>query len=104
MRLLFASCIAAAALALAAPPALAGSCCRPMDFDGPPRVPFEAAPIYIVDEGPVVSGPGVYAYHDIYVPRVYAPPLALPPEGGYAAVVPFPYIHRVTGLRRGYRR
>jgi hypothetical protein len=104
MRLPFALCIAAAALALAANPAFAGSCCHQATvFDGPPIVPFEAAPIYIVDEGPVLSGPGVYAYHT-YVPRVYVPPLALPPEGGYAAVTPFPYVHHVSGPRRSYRR
>ncbi len=54
------------------------------------------APVYIVDQGPVISGPGVYAYHEIDVP---------PYSGGYAVVTPhayptpFPYVRHVPDVR-----
>lgn len=94
---------AVAALTLAAMPAVAG-CCRDVTVYGiPPLVPLipppfafdpsdPAAPLYIVDQGPVLSGPGIYTYH------TYVPPFARPTYWGDYAVVdaygtPFPYVH-----------
>ncbi len=94
----------AAALTFVAMPAVAGSCCGEVTvvYGIPPLVPLpgdlfdpsdRAAPVYIVDQGPVLSGPGIYIRHDIYVP-----PFARPTAWGDYAVVPgtggrpFPYV------------
>jgi len=104
---------AAAALTLAATPAVAGG------YDGvnvvygippfPPALPAvgymfdpsdHSAPVYIVDQGPVYAGPGVYAYHEIDVPLAYPTYW-----GGYAVVRThaharrFPYVRHVPDVR-----
>jgi hypothetical protein len=63
----------------AAPAAAGGPCCghRATAYDYGPVMPlatyrFEApAParqVYVVNQGPVLSGPGIYAYTNTYVP------------------------------------
>ena len=82
-------CLALAVLMLGAAPAAAGSCCGygyrvpAFNFTPEPVVPtaiyrFESEPparqVYVVNQGPVLSGPGVYAYVNIYVPGLVPPP------------------------------
>ena len=91
MRILY---LAAAALTLVASPALAGGCCG--GFYGPDAIvpiPYVFAPpadqvdqIYVVNQGPVLSGPGLYTYTNPWVPSV-----ALPP---YPDDAIFPYVRR----------
>jgi hypothetical protein len=78
----------AAALTLATP-ALAGTCCHPVGFvyGVPPFVPV--APFYVVDQGPDLTGPGIYAFH------------VAEPTPPWAYAGPFPYIRR-TGAPRWY--
>ena len=81
-------CLALAVLMLGAAPAAAGSCCGygyrvpAFDFTPEPVVPnaiyrFESEPparqVYVVNQGPVVSGPGIYAYTNTYVPGIVVP-------------------------------
>jgi hypothetical protein len=72
-------CLAFVALLALAAPAAAGGCCgygaaapeiHPLvavstyRFDAPPPV----GQVYVVNQGPVLSGPGIYAYTNHYVP------------------------------------
>jgi hypothetical protein len=72
-------CLALVALFALAAPAAAGGCCgywaaapeiQPVvpvstyRFDAPPPV----SQVYVVNQGPVLSGPGIYAYTNHYVP------------------------------------
>jgi hypothetical protein len=71
-------CVAIVALFALAAPAAAGGCCgygaapdiQPVvpvstyRFDAPPPV----SQVYVVNQGPVLSGPGIYAYTNHYVP------------------------------------
>jgi hypothetical protein len=107
MRLLRLAAAAAAVSALVAMPAVAGSCCEnvtiiygavPVPYPAPPPGHLldpsdQRAPVYIVDQGPVIEGPGIYTYHEIEVPAqpTYS-------EGGYA----FPYVRHSYG-RQPYR-
>ena len=114
MRLLPLVAAIAAAFTLAADPAVAGSCCdrATVVYGVPPLVThipppgYHRAPVRIADQGPVLSGPGVHAYHDLYVPP-YARPTYW--EGGYAIVTPdagatpFPYVRKAHGPRRDFR-
>ena len=82
--------LAAAALALLATPAIAGGCCGSF-YDSVPIVPIVFAPprdqvtqIYVVNQGPVLSGPGLYTHTNPWVPS-FTPP-------GYGA----PYRHRAA--------
>jgi hypothetical protein len=70
---------------LAAAPAAAGPCCghATATYDVQPVVPvstyrFEApapvAQIYVVNQGPVFSGPGLYTYTNRYVPSFVPTP------------------------------
>jgi len=58
------------------------------------------APFYIVDQGPVFAGPGIYAHHEVEVPLVYPTYW-----GGYDVVRPhahrarFPYVRYVPDVR-----
>ncbi len=74
-------CLAIVALFALAAPAAAGGCCgygyEAAAYDIQPMVPvstyrFDAPPpvgqVYVVNQGPVVSGPGIYAYTNHYVP------------------------------------
>ena len=71
-------CLAIVALFALAAPAAAGGCCgsgyapdiQPVvpvstyRFDAPPPV----GQVYVLNQGPVVSGPGIYSYTNHYVP------------------------------------
>jgi hypothetical protein len=112
-RLVRLAAAVAAALTLAAAPAVAGGYYDvPVVYGIPPFAPAlpavgyvfdpsdHGAPVYIVDQGPVFAGPGIYAYHEIDVP------LAYPTHwGGYAVVRPyaharrFPYVRHVPDVR-----
>jgi len=104
----------AAALTLAASPAVAGHYYVPgfpIDevtvYGDPPFGPplgyvFEPsdprAPVRIANQGPVISGPGVYAHHELEMPTWWW-------QGGYAVVTPhgyptpFPYVRHVPDVR-----
>jgi len=83
-------CLAFVALLALAAPAAAGGCCGyaaapeihpvvPVStyrFDAPPPV----GQVYVVNQGPVLSGPGIYAYTNHYVPSFV--PSANPYVGG----------------------
>jgi hypothetical protein len=84
-------CLAFVALLAFAAPAAAGGCCgygaaapeiQPLvavstyRFDAPPPV----GQVYVVNQGPVLSGPGIYAYTNHYVPSFV--PSANPYVGG----------------------
>jgi hypothetical protein len=86
-------CLAIAALFALAAPAAAGGCCGygygAAAYDIQPVVPvstyrFDAPPpvgqVYVVNQGPVLSGPGIYAYTNHYVPSFV--PTAYPYVGG----------------------
>jgi hypothetical protein len=118
---------AAAALTLAATPSLAGSCCQStVSYYGigpvvsvEPRVGFELTPsaqlnpVYVVNQGPFVSGPGIYTYSNIYYPTarpIYSE--SIYSYAGYAGAAysyatpysyarPYPYVRTSWGL--GYR-
>jgi hypothetical protein len=85
-------CLAIVALMLAAAPAAAGPCCghATATYDVAPVMPvsiyrFEApdpvAQIYVVNQGPVFSGPGLYTYTNRYVPSFV--PTAYPYVSGH---------------------
>lgn len=86
-------CLAIVALFALAVPAAAGGCCGygygAAAYDIQPVVPvstyrFDAPPpvgqVYVVNQGPVLSGPGIYAYTNHYVPSFV--PTASPYVGG----------------------
>jgi hypothetical protein len=84
-------CLAIGALFALAAPAAAGGCCGygAAAYDIQPVVPvstyrFDAPPpvrqVYVVNQGPVLSGPGIYAYTNHYVPSFV--PTAYPYVGG----------------------
>ena len=94
MRHMRLAAAAATALTLAATPALAGY----YDEDvavayGFPPVGFvfdpadHGAPVHIANQGPVLSGPGVYAF----------PEIGIPTHPGYAPR--FPYVRHVPDVR-----
>jgi hypothetical protein len=89
-------CLAIVALMLAAAPAAAGPCCghATATYDVQPVVPvsiyrFEGpepvTQIYIANQGPVFSGPGLYTYTNRYVPS-FVP-------------TPYPYVSGYDGWR-----
>jgi hypothetical protein len=90
MRILY---LAAAALTLAVTPALAGGCCgvygsdaiAPIDYVFPPPAD-QVTQIYVVNQGPVLSGPGLYTYTNPWVPSVGLP--------AYRLHAAFPYVRR----------
>jgi hypothetical protein len=105
----------AAAAALAAPfwfaatPAAAGHCCRSVFYgvpQGPPSPYYladQASPFYVVNQGPVYSGPGIYTDNNIFYPSLPRPIYAV---GGYAYVqayyppaMQYPYVRSFGGWR-----
>ena len=103
MRLVY---LVAAALMLVATPALAGGCCGdaygpdwiiPNGYEFPPPAD-QVTQVYVVNQGPVLSGPGLYTYTNPWVPSLVPPgcpdrDVCDAPYHYYAA---FPYV-------RGYR-
>jgi len=103
------------AAAIASTPARAGSpccCAMPCAAPAPPVVvyqPYEMPQIYVVDRGPVYSGPGIYTNPTVMVPRPmsdypyvgYDEPSYLPPYSE-----PAPLRSRAQGVlpRRAIRR
>jgi hypothetical protein len=86
-------CLAIVALFALAAPAAAGGCCGygygAAAYDIQPVVPvstyrFDAPPpvsqVYVVNQGPVLSGPGIYTYTNHYEPSFV--PAAYPYVGG----------------------
>ena len=78
-----------ASLSLAAPAAAGGCCGGYAAYEVQPSVPvatyrFDAPPpasqVYVVNQGPVVSGPGLYTYTNHYEPSFV--PTAYPYVGG----------------------
>ena len=81
--------LAFAALTLATAPAAAGQCCGHASYPyvapavvGEPVVPVshyqfeppgQVSQIYVVNQGPVYSGPGIMAHNNIYVPTLARP-------------------------------
>jgi hypothetical protein len=69
-------CAAFAVLMLGAAPAAAGGACCGHRARGPVvpvaiyrfEAPVPARQVYVVNQGPVLSGPGIYAYTNTYVP------------------------------------
>jgi hypothetical protein len=109
MRALCLAAATAAALACVATPAAA--CCHrfAVAYGAPPLVPvagyvFEPPAdhvdqIYVVNQGPVLSGPGIYTYTNPYVPSFVPPPY---PAVGYvhaaryrAYETQYPYVRRI---------
>jgi hypothetical protein len=94
MRFVRLAAALATALTLAAAPALAGSHEDVAIAHGFPPIGFvfdpadARAPVYIANQGPVLTGPGVYAFHEI----------GMPTHPGYAGVR-FPYVRRVPDVR-----
>jgi hypothetical protein len=78
MRILY---FAVVALTLVATPALAGGCCAGIyGSDAVVPIGYEFAPpadqvdrIYVVNQGPVLSGPGIYTYTNPWVPSFGLP-------------------------------
>ncbi len=113
MRLVPLAAAAVAAFMLAATPAAA--CCGGGYGVAPvvPAVPPDALDpwypvrqIYVVNQGPVFTGPGIYAYSNFYVPPI-APPLCcrvgyVQPYYPYAP--PFPYVRGRFGCHGGVER
>jgi len=115
MRVLWVAAAAfVAAFTISATPAAAGHCCHsafPGIEQGPPS-PYYLAdqinPFYLVNQGPVYSGPGIVAYNNVYYPSIYYPSLRRPiyAVGGYAYVQAFyppamqyRYVHSFGGWR-----
>jgi hypothetical protein len=78
-------CLAFFASMLFAAPAAAGGCCGygAASYDIQPQVPVSTyrydAPlpvgqVYVVNQGPVLSGPGIYAYTNHYIPSFVPTP------------------------------
>jgi hypothetical protein len=113
MRVLWVAAATAAAftavLTLAATPAAAGHCCRSVLYgvpQGPPSPYYladQASPFYLVNQGPVYSGPGIVADNNIFYPSLPRPIYAV---GGYAYVqgfyppaMQYPYVRSSGGWR-----
>jgi len=104
MRPVSFAAIAAAMLALTAAPAMA--CCGSPAYYGAPAVDYAVVPVvpvnpfYIVNEGPIFSGPGIYAYDNVYVPSVLRPAHW---NGVYADGLPYvPYAHPYPYVRSSH--
>jgi len=101
--------LVAAALMLLATPALAGGCCGafvpvvpvaviPGGYVFPPPAD-QVTQIYVVNQGPVLSGSGLYTYTNPWVPSIA--PLAYPPVG-YVYGAPYAIYPYVRGYAHRY--
>lgn len=100
MRFVSVAAAAAAVFMIAATPA-AACCHRVGPAYGVPVVPLGAIDpwypvrqVYVVNQGPVFTGPGIYAYSNFYVPTVAC-------CGGPQA---FPYVRGEIGCHGGVER
>lgn len=100
MRFVSVAAAAAAVFMIAATPA-AACCYRVGPAYGVPVVPLGAIDpwypvrqVYVVNQGPVFTGPGIYAYSNFYVPTVAC-------CGGPRA---FPYVRGEIGCHGGVER
>jgi hypothetical protein len=124
MRILHLAAAAAVAVTLAASPAFA--CCNQGNhqvnvvYGVPPLAGYvpptgylldpndQVTQVYVVNQGPVFTGPGIYAYSNVWVPTVARPTYS---EGGYAVIAPvypaartYPYVGYVPRWRcHGYQ-
>ncbi len=109
MRILWVAAATAAAftaaLTFSAAPAAAGHCCGWGGYygGGPVVYPVPVNPFYLVNQGPVYSGPGIIADNSIYYPTLPRPIVSI---GGYAFVQPYypvamqyPYVQTYGGWR-----
>ena len=113
MRVLHLAAFVGAALTAAASPAAAGGCCGHPGYGvvavAPPSDAFDpwypARQIYVVNQGPVFTGPGIYAYSNFYVPSV-APYWDgdYPYAGAYPYAQRFPYVRGEFGCHAGVER
>jgi len=115
MRILHLAAFVGAALTAAASPAAAGYCCGHPGYGIAPAVAavppdaldpwYPVRQIYVVNQGPVFTGPGIYAYSNFYVPSV-APdwPGGYPYAGAYPYAAPFPYVRGEFGCHAGVER
>ncbi len=120
MRTLNLAAFVGAALMLAVSPAAAGHCCgqafvgygvAPVAAIVPPDALDPWYPVrqtYVVNQGPVFTGPGIYAYSNFYVPTVA-------PVAGWGGCDPcarryypyapsFPYVRGEFGCHAGVER
>ena len=118
MRILHLAAFVGAALTAAASPAAAGYCCGHPGYGVAPIVAtvppdaldpwYPVRQIYVVNQGPVFTGPGIYAYSNFYVPTVapaWAPGWGGPYYGGrYPYAAPFPYVRGEFGCHAGFER
>jgi hypothetical protein len=116
MRTLHLAAFVGAAFMGAASPAAAHCCGQPIVGYGiapaaaivPPDALdpwYPVRQIYVVNQGPVFTGPGIYAYSNFYVPTAapywwdggYSP-------GRYPYAPPFPYVRGEFGCHAGVER
>jgi len=113
--------VSAAAIAVTAGTAAADPCCAPRVIYAIPPVTIVVPPtgyvldpsdtvnpVYVVNRGPILSGPGIYTYTNKY----YYPTFARPTysEGGYAYTdppyyrwsSPYPYAYPYVKSHRGW--
>ncbi len=120
MRTLHLAAFVGAALMFAVNPAAAGHCCgravvgygvAPVVALVPPDAldPWYAVrQIYVVNQGPVFTGPGIYAYSNFYVPSI-APAVGWDgcdpcARRYYPYAPPFPYVRGEFGCHAGVER
>jgi hypothetical protein len=82
--------LAAATTAISNAPAKAGCCCARTCAPAAPMMvyqPYEMPQVYVVDQGPVYSGPGIYTNPTVVVPRMPDYPYVggYPQGGSYEA-------------------
>lgn len=98
----FVSVAAAAAAVFMIPATPAAACChRVGPAYGVAVVPvgaldswYPVRQVYVVNQGPVFTGPGIYAYSNFYVPTV----------GPYPYAPRFPYVRGEIGCHGGVER
>jgi hypothetical protein len=71
-----------------------GGCGAPAACCGTPAVYTTPAPVYVVNQGPDYTGPGIMEPYRTYAPPAqYAPPPAYPPYAGYGPRPYYPVHH-----------
>jgi hypothetical protein len=78
-------------------PAAPAACC------GTPAVYTTPAPVYVVNQGPDFTGPGIMEPYRTYAPPAqYVPPPAYPPYAGYAPRPYYPAMHHYYPVHHYY--